>query len=402
MKVLHPPVWQGVVSALQDIFAGGFPADKVIQRQLKFHRKWGSSDRRLFAESVYDIVRWWRRILNVAGESWPMDLTPDLLRKAITVWCEVNQVSVQKDLKSPELNAKLVLARWGASDLPRAVRESMPDWLDERAAAEIGERWNRILPVLNTVAPVYLRANGLKINAAKLRAKFAAENIQAEEAGDDALVLQKRTNVFLSRAFKDGLFEVQDLNSQKVAPALQAKPGERVVDACAGAGGKSLHLAAIMGNKGKVIALDVHEKKLEALRERSTRAGATCIETRLIENNKTIKRLHDSADRLLLDVPCSGLGVIRRNPDSKWKLAPEEVDRVQGIQKEILANYTPILKKGGRLVYSTCSILPSENQGQVEAFLAAHGSQWRLLTQETLWPEAGGPDGFYIAVLEKL
>ncbi len=240
------------------------------------------------------------------------------------------------------------------------------------------------------------------VNATKLRAKLAAENIPAEQVGGEALVLEKRTNVFLSRAFKEGLFEVQDLNSQKVALALAPKPGERVVDACAGAGGKSLHLAALMGNKGKVIALDVHEKKLGALRERSTRAGATCIETRLIENNKTIKRLHDSADRLLLDVPCSGLGVIRRNPDSKWKLTPEEVERVQVIQKEILFNYTPILKKGGRLVYSTCSILPSENLGQVDAFLKAQGADWRLISQETLWPEASGPDGFFIAVLEKL
>jgi 16S rRNA (cytosine967-C5)-methyltransferase len=246
-----------------------------------------------------------------------------------------------------------------------------------------------------------LRANGLKTTAAKLRVRLSSENVESIEAGEDGLVLVKRTNVFLSRAFKDGLFEVQDLNSQKVARALNPKPGERVVDACAGAGGKSLHLAALMGNKGKIIALDVHEKKLEALRERSTRAGATCIETRWIENSKTIKRLHDSADRLLLDVPCSGLGVVRRNPDSKWKLTAEDVERVRELQRQILQNYSPILKKGGRMVYSTCSILPSENSKVIEHFMSENGAGWRLLSQETLWPEVDGPDGFFVAVLER-
>jgi 16S rRNA (cytosine967-C5)-methyltransferase len=315
MKIMHPPVGQGVVTALHDVFAGGYPADKVIQRQLKMHRKWGSSDRRLFAECVYDIVRWWRRILYAAGDVWPSELSNDLVQRAVSVWCEVNQVSTSREASG--LKGATVLERWKSSDAPRAVRESVPDWLDSLGASELGADWDRILSILNTVAPVYLRANGLKTTASKLRVRLSSENVESIEAGEDGLVLVKRTNVFLSRAFKDGLFEVQDLNSQKVARALNPKPGERVVDACAGAGGKSLHLAALMGNKGKIIALDVHEKKLEALRERSTRAGATCIETRWIENSKTIKRLHDSADRLLLDVPCSGLGVVRRNPDSK-------------------------------------------------------------------------------------
>ena len=150
-----------------------------------------------------------------------------------------------------------------------------------------------------------------------------------------------------------------------MAPLLDAKPGERVIDACAGGGGKTLHLAALMKNKGKIIAMDITERKLQSLRERCSRNGVDIAETRVIESMKTIKRLEKSADRVLLDVPCTGLGVLRRNPDKKWKISPEEITRLNALQKEILENYSQMVKIGGRLVYATCSCLPSENEKQV-------------------------------------
>ncbi|NUO01804.1 MAG: RsmB/NOP family class I SAM-dependent RNA methyltransferase, partial [Saprospiraceae bacterium] len=191
-------------------------------------------------------------------------------------------------------------------------------------------------------------------------------------------------------------------SSQLVAPFLEVQPGMRVVDACAGGGGKTLHLAARMQNKGSIIALDTEGWKLDALRKRATRAGASIIETRHIQNNKVIKRLHGSADRVLLDVPCSGLGVLRRNPDAKWKLDPAFLDRVRQTQAGILQQYSAICKTGGKLVYATCSILPSENEAQVARFLEANSNAFRLIAQQRILPQDDGFDGFFMALMERV
>ena len=218
----------------------------------------------------------------------------------------------------------------------------------------------------------------------------------------DALQLDKRANVFATEAFKKGMFEVQDASSQRVAYYLDVEPGMRVVDACAGAGGKSLHLAARMDNKGQLISLDIYQSKLNELKKRARRNQAHNIETRLIDNNKVIKKLYGQADRLLLDVPCTGLGVLKRNPDTKWKLRPEFLDEIRETQQEILQNYSPILKKGGKMVYATCSILPSENQEQIAKFLASEaGKDFELIKDEAVSPSKTGYDGFYMALLEK-
>jgi len=396
MRILYRPVWEGIQSALRDIFREGFPADKVIQRHLKTNRKWGSHDRKLFAEAVYDLVRWWRRLLFVADVPWPVtEFDINTLSRVIETWCLIHDVKLGSGITSQRVGN--VTNAWNDRSLPRAVRESIPDWLDAWGAEELGERWDKVLPVLNTIAPAYLRANRLKITPEKLQAELKQEKIDASLVGDDCLQLSARTNVFLTKCFAAGHFEMQDRNSQLVAPAMLAEPGQRVIDACAGAGGKSLHLAALMKNKGKIIAMDVAEKKLEQLRDRSTRDGATCIETRVIDSTKVIKRLKDGADRVLLDVPCSGLGVLRRNPDSKWKLKPEEITALHQTQAEILSSYAQMCKPGGILVYATCSIAPSENEKQVERFLSQHETQFSLEEQKTFYPEVSGPDGFFFA-----
>ncbi|MGE0527170.1 MAG: RsmB/NOP family class I SAM-dependent RNA methyltransferase [Bdellovibrionales bacterium] len=410
MRVLFAPLREGLSQALQDIFVGGWPADKVVQRHLKSHRKWGSSDRRLFAEGVYDIVRWWRRLLFACDRTWPLadgagpEVFLTAVQEVIQCWCWLNEIDPGKPPSFTQIlvSSQGALSRWHDRALPRAVRESLPDWLDAWAFEQLGERWNQVAPVLNTVAPVYLRANQLKITPEELVRTLDDENVSAEHVEGDTIRLERRVNVFLTKAFRAGLFEVQDLHSQRVAPALRVEPGQRIVDACAGAGGKSLHLAALMKNKGKIIALDTSGKKLDQLRERSTRAGATCIETRVIDSSKIVKRLRDSGDRLLLDVPCSGLGVLRRNPDSKWRLTLAEVQRTRTLQGEILQSYSSICKMGGFMVYATCSILPDENERQLADFLSRNGSRWEVEMQETLWPVKDGPDGFFLARLRRL
>jgi 16S rRNA (cytosine967-C5)-methyltransferase len=254
--------------------------------------------------------------------------------------------------------------------------------------------------VLNETAPAFLRANRLKTTASQLLPRLQARDIQVQRCDevDEALKLVERANVFVTPEFQDGLFEMQDLHSQHVIPFLQPKPGERVIDACAGAGGKTLHLAAMMENKGKIIAMDVHAGKLEELKKRARRAGAHLIETRLIESTKVIKRLEGSADRLLLDVPCSGLGVLRRNPDSKWKLSLNRIAELQSIQDDILNGYSKMLKKGGVMVYSTCSIARAENQDAIGRFLTLN-QDFKLEKELLLEPVSGGGDGFYAARL---
>ncbi len=394
------------MSSLDAIFRDGRPADKVIQFHLKNNRKWGSQDRRLFAECVYDLVRWWRKLLFVADVPWPADDTWQVSmrgphERAVEAWCLLNEVELGRGVVRAFKSAEGLRKIWRDPTLPRSVRESIPDWMDTWASQQLGEQWDRVVSVLNSPAPVFLRANRLKTTPEELVQKLRAEKIESERAGEDGVRLVKRANVFLTKAFHAGLFEVQDLNSQKVAPALLAEPGMRVIDACAGAGGKSLHLAALMKNKGKIISMDVHEKKLEQLRLRATRAGATSIEARLIENNKTRKRLEGTAERLLLDVPCSGMGVLRRNPDSKWRLTREEVQRLIELQREILTGYSSMCKKGGLLMYATCSIMPLENSVQVRSFLSQSETGFELDTEETHWPEADGADGFYFARLKR-
>lgn len=406
MRILYRPVWEGVVSSLTDIFVTGWQADKVIQRHLKGGRKWGSSDRRLYAEAVYDLVRWWRKLLFITDTAWPADdkwahSDSVVFQKAIEAWCVIHDVTLDKNIKAVGVDAHKVKMGWKSHAFPRAVRESVPDWLDAYGEEMLGAQWDLVLPVLNTPAPVFLRTNRLRTTPAQLVNILLQDRLEATVAWGDCLKLTQRANVFLTRAFEQGLFEVQDSNSQRVAVAMGLEPGMRVIDACAGAGGKSLHMASLMGNKGKVIALDVNERKLEQLRERANRDGASSIETRLIESTKTIKRLAGTADRVLLDVPCSGLGVLRRNPDAKWKLERAEIERLQVTQSEILQHYGQMVKPGGLLVYATCSILPVENEQQIAKFMSQFGTGWALEHQETLWPEVDGPDGFFLARLRK-
>jgi 16S rRNA (cytosine967-C5)-methyltransferase len=273
--------------------------------------------------------------------------------------------------------------------------------LDELGVQELGERWDRELAALNGPADVVLRANTLKTNREALAAKLAAEGIETEpiEGLPHALRLVERRPVTRLKLYQDGLFEVQDGGSQMIAPLLRAEPNQRVIDACAGAGGKSLHLAALMRNKGELLSLDVEEAKLEELKRRAVRAGAKIISTELIRQ-RVLSAMEGWADRLLLDVPCSGLGTLRRQPDLKWRLTPEFLEQIRGTQREILRTYPAMLKPGGLFVYSTCSILPSENEEQVRWLLETMGGH-TLLEEYRVWPSESGFDGFYMALLKK-
>jgi 16S rRNA (cytosine967-C5)-methyltransferase len=402
---LHRPVVTVIVECMGQIFNNGFYADKVLERALKNNRTLGARDRRLIAESVYEMVRWWRLLNFCAGlkDSLPVTGGASHYWKVFGVWWLFKGGKLPDSPEFSTLDPRKIRQLEIEARDNLAISESIPDWLNDVGFAQLGNKWPDMLYALNQTAPVTLRTNRLKTKKETLHDLLEQEGISTTYSPElpDGLILNERKNVFATKAFREGLFEVQDGASQQVAYMMQIKPGMRVVDACAGAGGKALHIAALLQNKGKIIALDVHEKKLAELRVRNARAGVDVIEAKLIDSSKVIKRLENTADRLLLDVPCTGLGVLRRNPDTKWKLAPERLDHLNLLQADILQSYSRIAKVGGLMVYATCSILPSENQDQIQKFLMAQGDRWTLLEEKKFFPGHHGFDGFYAAVLKR-
>ena len=409
---LHRTLVQAVAKALVEIFQESKYADKVIERLLKSNKQWGKRDRAFIAENTYELVRWWRLLRAVYIYQPPgVPDTGQASQLTETDWGKLLGVNlVLKGQRLPDwdefkgldpadmLENRKQLEATGE----RKILQSIPDWMDELCGETLGEEWDAEIRALNQLAPVVLRVNSLKMKKEELQAMFNQRGWDASTTNlaPDALVLGHRGNVFVSPMFKNGFFEVQDAGSQCIAPFLRVKPGMRVIDACAGAGGKTLHLAALMQNKGSIISLDTEAWKLEELRRRTRRNGIHIVQTRPIESSKTIKRVHHSADRLLLDVPCSGLGVLRRNPDAKWKLSPEFIENVKVTQAKILREYSDMLRPGGLMVYATCSILPSENEEQVQRFLAEN-KDYKLLEERKISPANDGSDGFYMALLEK-
>jgi len=399
MSKLYPNLVKAVVQALEDVFQNGYYADRVLERLLKSNRQWGARDRAFLAESVYEIVRWYRLLYEIR-EKQPENESDWL--QLFGIWWVIRGETLPDWKEFKTLNSAVILEKYQSFQSIRSIRESIPDWLDELGERELGANWEPTLHALNEPAPLIIRANRLKISISELLPQLKSEEVVATPLFEDALLITQRKNLFASKSFKDGLFEIQDYSSQQVAPFLEVEPGMRVVDACAGAGGKTLHLAALMQNKGQLIAMDVEERKLEELRKRVRRASISIVETRVIENTKVIKRLDQSADRVLLDVPCSGLGVLRRNPDAKWKLSLEFLNKVRETQYEILQSYSRMVKIGGKLVYATCSVLPSENQQQGQRFLEEKEGEFVFIRDKQIFPQEAGFDGFYMALLERI
>ncbi|NUY79409.1 methyltransferase domain-containing protein [Flavobacterium sp. MAH-1] len=400
---LHRNLVYTTIDSLNAIFNEGEYADKVVARALKKDKRWGSADRKFVAETIYEIVRWKRLYAEIAEVKEPFDR--DNLWRVFAVWAVLRGYTIPDWTQLQGTPERKIKGRFDELSKNRRLKESIPDWMDELGVKELGEeKWAKEIHAQNQPAKVILRVNTLKTTKEKLRAILMDLNIETEYLKDqaDALVLKERANVFLTDAFKQGLFEVQDASSQLVAPLLDVKPGMRVVDACAGAGGKTLHLASLMENKGQLIAMDLYESKLKQLKLRAKRNSAFNIEYRIIDSTKVIKKLQEKADRVLIDAPCSGLGVLKRNPDAKWKLQPEFIDNIRKVQSEVLESYSRMVKPGGKLVYATCSVLPSENQDQIKRFLTTDaGKNFTFVKDEKILASESGFDGFYMALLER-
>ena len=400
---LHRNLVYTTIDSLNAIFNEGEYADKVVARALKKDKRWGSHDRKFVAETIYEIVRWKRLYAEIADVKEPFDR--DDLWRLFAVWAVLRGYPIPDWRQLDGTPERKIKGRFDELSKNRVYRESIPDWMDQLGVKELGEeKWSKEIAAQNQPAKVILRVNTLKTTKEKLRAILMDLDIETDfiNGHEDALVLKERANVFLTDAFKEGFFEVQDANSQLVAAFLDVKPGMRVVDTCAGAGGKALHMASLMENKGQLIAMDLYESKLKQLKLRAKRNGAFNIEYKIIDSTKVIKKLQEKADRVLIDAPCSGLGVLKRNPDAKWKLQPEFIDNIKKVQAEVLESYSRIVKPGGKLVYATCSVLPSENQEQVEKFLnTENGKKFTFIKDQKILASESGFDGFYMALLER-
>lgn len=398
MKI-YPILLLGLHQALQDALFSNAYADKVLEKTFKTNKKWGSKDRAFIAESFYDIIRWKTKLEFYMNEK----INSQNIYKLIATYLLLTNDELPPFSEFNAIDKNEIKKRFSFPIENPAITHSVPDWLYNKVAKAYQNQVDEIFEALNEQAEVYLRVNTLKTTIDKLIYSLKEEGIDTKKVENykNALALTERKNVFRTKAFQNGWFEVQDLSSQLVAATIDAKESMRVIDTCAGAGGKTLHLASLMKNKGQIIALDIHEWKLKELKRRAKKAGAHNIETRAIESSKTIKRLYDGADAVLIDAPCSGLGVLKRNPDAKWKLNTDFIERVKKEQTEILDKYSKMVRENGTLVYATCSILPEENEEQIQHFLKTH-SEFTLENEQIILPNKTENDGFYIAKLKKL
>ena len=386
-----------LAEAASTIAKAVFREHKVLDHELatafEENPKWGKRDRSFIAETVFEVARW-RRALSFLVES--EETTALCAAQWVRMGYEIPEWWAYNGRTAEEIRAREA----ELADQPRAVRESIPDWLDALGTAELGDAWDAELTALNQRASIFLRVNTLRTTRPEAIAWLASFNITATEVPGlpDALVLAPGKSLPKSLRL-DGRVEIQDAGSQTIAPLVDPQPGERIIDACSGAGGKSLHLAALMKGDGRVFGMDIDPKKLFELERRAKRANANkCVKSKEITATTTAD-FAGVADRLLIDAPCSGLGTLKRQPDLKWRLKPAAIDRLRGIQSELLENYTAMLKPGGHLVYATCSILPSENRAAIDKLLEKGG--FTLLEERPISPAATGYDGFYAASLLK-
>lgn len=394
---LHYNLCGAVVLGLQQILLQKQQADAVLANMLQRNKSWGARDRHFIADNVYHIVRYKRLYEYCIGTEANSEKALWLLLGA-KLYLQNIALTTWKEWEP--LNTDTIQYRYQQAQTIFEIRESVPDWFNRLGKSGLGENWEKEISALNTPAQLAIRINTLKTNQANIQQLFQSEKIEFTTVpyAPDALIILNRQNFRTHAAYKNGLFEIQDVSSQLVAAFLETEPGMTVIDGCAGAGGKTLHLAALMKNKGQIISLDIYERKLQELERRANRANCKIIRTQLAGSHPP--QLSESVDRILLDVPCSGTGVLRRKPDAKWNLAEKWLEEIIGTQQQILNKYAPLLSHHGMLVYATCSILPIENEKQIQAFLKQH-PEYILMEEKRISPVESGFDGFYMAKLAR-
>jgi 16S rRNA (cytosine967-C5)-methyltransferase len=391
------------------------PADSVLHDFFRADHDLGARDRSFIADTVYGVLRRKRTVDHLAHDGGPR-------RMVLAYLGRIAGVSVRELAGATAPADQRWLAEIKADSLdalPLTVRLELPDWLVERLARTHSEaELIALARGLNEPAPLDLRVNSLRCERDEAHRILATDGMEAALTpySPVGLRLQGRPSIQRHALFLEGAIEVQDEGSQILGYLVAPRRGELVVDFCAGAGGKSLMLGALMRSQGRLYAFDVSTARLNRLKPRLKRSGLSNLHPQPIadENDARIKRLAGKADRVLVDAPCTGLGTLRRNPDLKWRQSPQSLEEVRHKQASILRSAARLVKKGGRLVYATCSLLPEENEEIVSAFLSGHPEFRPLdcgtLLQEAripldselflkLYPHVHGTDGFFAAAL---
>ena len=419
-------------------------ADRALERVLRREKRLYAGERRAVAEAIYGMLRWEGQLRWLAGDRSAISLPAHAARAAV----DLSTLYALWLARSGSAPAEAVAKRFGVSPkvigsalaqadarmaaladpvLRLAVQSSLPAWIAERFVSELGEEEARALAsTLNERAPLTVRANLLQTTREALRERLAGQEgvgARATRHSPWGLVLDGHENAFQLASFQEGLFEIQDEGSQLLALAVGARPGWTVADTCAGAGGKSLALAAEMHGKGSLHALDIDADRLEEAKRRARRAGVHNLRARVIpagaDADAALADLAGRCERVLVDAPCSGLGTLRRKPDARWRLAPEDPARFAALQKELVVRFAKLLAPGGRLVYATCAIGRAENEEVAEYLKAASPELAPVSMAEALGgelagalgavdhtlhllPHRHGTDGFFAAAFRRL
>lgn len=432
---------QAVIELLEQVWSGNQPADQLADAYFKKRRYAGSSDRRSIQETLYHIIRrrarldWWieRSGLPVT----PGSRSRIIANLALSDKLSPNETAIlfsgANHCPSPltETELELADALYGRplnhTDMPRPIALEYPEWMDASMSALWGDRLEAEISALNQLAPVDLRVNTLKTTTEQAKAELDKQFIETEHTALSPLGLRltSKTRLGGTQAFRDGLVEVQDEGSQLLALLCGAEPGMMVVDYCAGAGGKTLALAASMAVhgiiSGQIYACDISQARIARMEPRLKRAGATAVRRHVLSGKADdwMKKAKKSADRVLVDAPCTGTGAWRRDPHARWRFTPTELENLCKLQQSILSDAATLVKPGGRLIYATCSLLQEENEQQLLNFMKDH-EDFTPVPIDQVWsetiggtppptgpclrlsPASTGTDGFFCAILQRL
>jgi 16S rRNA (cytosine967-C5)-methyltransferase len=373
-----------IKEGIERIFGGKEQAEKVIADLLQSDKKMGSNDRKKIAHALFEITRW-MLLWNGGDEN---EIHPWQIIKSYLIANNYNIPPFEEFDNIPEIEIRQI-----------HVKFSIPKWIYQYGTEQLGNAWETLLTEMNKEALPCLRLNQTFLNIKELESLIADTSHTWKKLSETAFQIPKHIHLEKSDAFKKGAFEFQDFHSQQIGIFCDVKPGMLVMDLCAGAGGKSLQLADIMRNKGKIIAYDIDSKKLFKLQQRQKRNRFTNIHC--VKDNRDLTNYMGKADLVLIDAPCSGIGVLKRNPDTKWKLTKEKMVELHKIQRQILISYAEYCKPGGFLVYATCSIFPSENEEQINFFQKSNSERFEFIESHSLLPSDEG-DGFFMAKFRRI
>ena len=408
---IHQPIIDAIIVCLKAVFEEGKVADKEVGFLLKQYKNFGSRDRSMIAESVYDIVRW-KLKYNHQLEIFNPGLT---MYKHLILVSLLNRVYGIKNpeifgVTSDEIHELLKVIKLPITE--KQIEQSYPETFYNFCLDSIGEQWHSIAAALNNKPSVFIRVNTLRTTRDALVEQL--KNLQVEFSTDcvvpvslaknsDCIQILSKNNLKKSDLYNQGFFEFQDIGSQAIGEFLFSSITDTsklkditILDLCAGAGGKTLHLSALLNNEGKIYATDYKASRLRNLQQRAEQAGCKNIKIIDFKEVKQLKNL----DYILMDAPCSGTGTFKRQADLKYKVTSEKIQEYQTIQASLLNEYKNLLHKNGQLIYATCSILPQENELQIQSFLK-NNPGFSLVKSQQLLPTEYDGDGFYMACLSR-